>query len=104
MGGKVECLLLPSCKTLRAGGRRIVPPLLPAPLQPLHPCPALWPACRLEHVSQSIGAAQKAAAKDVSAAAISLLEAPPADLWPRLSKVGAVLQPTVAADWSLCIA
>lgn len=44
-------------------------------------------ATRLEHVSEALAVAQKAAAKEVTAAAISLLEAPPTDLWPRLSKV-----------------
>ena len=53
---------------------------------PALPCPAL-PRCRLEHVGAALAAAQKAAAKDVSASAISLLESPPADLWPRLNKV-----------------
>lgn len=43
--------------------------------------------CRLEHVGEALAAAQKAAAKAVSAAAISLLEAPPADLWLRLTAV-----------------
>lgn len=50
------------------------------------------PACalphRLEHVGEALRAAQQAASKDVTAAAISLLEAPPADLWARLGKVG----------------
>ncbi|EFN50506.1 hypothetical protein CHLNCDRAFT_55812, partial [Chlorella variabilis] len=44
-------------------------------------------AARLEHVGQALEAAQKAARRDVTAAAIPLLESPPADLWPRLSKV-----------------
>jgi hypothetical protein len=45
------------------------------------------PRRRLEHVGAALAAAQKAASKDVSASAISLLESPPADLWPRLNKV-----------------
>lgn len=44
-------------------------------------------AARLEHVGESLRAAQQAASKEVTAAAMSLLEAPPADLWPRLGKV-----------------
>eukprot|EP00887_Chlorella_sp_A99_P002604 scaffold6.g2604.t1 len=39
---------------------------------------------RLEHVGAALAAAEAAAAKDVSAAALALLEAPPPDLWPRL--------------------
>ncbi|KAL4442065.1 hypothetical protein ABPG77_011326 [Micractinium sp. CCAP 211/92] len=44
-------------------------------------------SARLEHVGEALAAAQKAASKDVSAAAISLLESPPADLWLRLTTV-----------------
>lgn len=50
---------------------------------------ATSPCCRLEHVGESLRAAQQAASKEVTAAAMSLLEAPPADLWPRLGKVHA---------------
>lgn len=38
-------------------------------------------------MGEALAAAQKAASKDVSAAAISLLESPPADLWLRLTTV-----------------
>lgn len=53
-------------------------------------CTHVGPICcpgRLEHVGEALAAAQKAASKDVSAAAISLLESPPADLWLRLTMV-----------------
>lgn len=44
-------------------------------------------AVRVEAVGKALGVAQKAAAEDVSKGAGSLLEAPPADLWPRLNRV-----------------
>jgi hypothetical protein len=42
---------------------------------------------RLEAVGAALAAAQKVAAAGVSAGALPLLEAPPADLWPRLGAV-----------------
>ena len=40
---------------------------------------------RLQRVSTAMTAAEGAAQRDITSAAISLLEAPPADLWPRLA-------------------
>ena len=40
----------------------------------------------MEHVAAALAAAQAAASKDVTAAAISLLESPPADLWARAAR------------------
>ncbi|KAL4858391.1 Protein ROOT HAIR DEFECTIVE 3 [Chlorella vulgaris] len=59
----------------------------PARAQLQHDISAHVQTTRLEHVGRELAAAQKAAQRGVSSAAMSLFEAPPADLWPRLARV-----------------